>query len=97
MLISENILAALNEQVGNEFSAFLQYTAIAAHFDRETLPLLAAHFYRQAEEEKQHAHKFIKFIVDTSGKLAIPAIRRRRIRFNLPRTPCGSRSSRRRR
>ncbi|MEA3207740.1 MAG: bacterioferritin [Chthoniobacter sp.] len=74
MLISEKILAALNEQVGNEFSACLQYTAIAAHFDSETLPLLSAHFFQQAEEEKQHAHKFIKFIVDTGGKLAIPAI-----------------------
>jgi ferritin len=74
MLISETILAALNEQVGNEFSASLQYTAIAAHFDRETLPLLAAHFFRQAEEERQHAHKFIKFITDTSGRLTIPAI-----------------------
>ena len=74
MLIPEKILAALNEQVGNEFSAFLQYTAIAAHFQQETLPLLAAHFFQQAEEEKQHAHKFIKFIVDTGGKLAIPAL-----------------------
>jgi ferritin len=74
MLISENILAALNEQVGNEFSAFLQYTAIAAHFDHETLPLLAAHFFQQAEEEKQHAHKFIKFITDIGGRLTIPAI-----------------------
>lgn len=74
MLISEKILAALNEQVGNEFSASLQYTAIAAHFDLETLPLLSAHFFRQAAEELQHAHKFIKFITDTGGRLAIPAI-----------------------
>jgi bacterioferritin B len=74
MLISEKILAALNEQVGNEFSAMLQYVAIAAHFDRETLPLLSAHFQEQAEEEKVHAHKFIKFILDTGGRVAIPAI-----------------------
>jgi ferritin len=74
MLISEKILAALNEQVGNEFSAMLQYLAIAAHFDRETLPMLAGHFYKQAEEEKEHAHKFIKFILDTGGRVAIPAI-----------------------
>lgn len=74
MLISEKILAALNEQVGNEFSASLQYTAIAAHFDLETLPMLSAHFFKQAEEEKDHAHKFIKFILDTGGKLAIPAL-----------------------
>jgi ferritin len=74
MLISESILAALNEQVGHEFSAMLQYVAIAAHFDRETLPMLSAHFYSQAEEEKEHAHKFVKFILDTGGRLSIPAL-----------------------
>lgn len=74
MLISERILTALNQQVGNEFTACLQYTALAAHFDCETLPLLSAHFFRQAEEEKEHAHKFIKFVLDTGGKVAIPAV-----------------------
>jgi ferritin len=74
MLISPRILTALNEQVGNEFCAMLQYVAIAAHFDRETLPLLSAHFFRQAEEEKVHAHKFIKFILDTGGRVVIPSI-----------------------
>ena len=74
MLISDKILAALNEQVGNEFSAMLQYVAIAAHFDRETLPLLSAHFEKQAEEENEHANKFVKFICDVGGRLEIPAL-----------------------
>lgn len=74
MLISERIQAALNEQVGYEFGAMLQYVAIAAHFQRETLPMLAAHFSKQAEEEKQHAHKFIKFILDAGGRVQIPAL-----------------------
>lgn len=74
MLISEKIIAALNEQVGNEFSAMLQYVAIAAHFDRETLPLLSAHFAKQAEEENEHANKFVKFICDVGGRLEIPAL-----------------------
>lgn len=74
MLISDKVCAALNEQVGNEFSAMLQYLAIAAHFDRETLPMLAGHFFQQAEEEKEHAHKFIKFILDVGGRVEIPAI-----------------------
>lgn len=74
MLISEKICAALNEQVGNEFSAMLQYLAIAAHFDREALPMLAGHFYKQAEEEKAHAHKFLKFILDVGARPTIPAI-----------------------
>jgi ferritin len=74
MLISDKICALLNEQIGNEFSAMLQYVAIAAHFDREALPLLAGHFYQQAEEEKEHAHKFVKFILDAGGNVHIPAI-----------------------
>ena len=45
MLISRKINAAINQQIGNEFGASLQYVAIAAHFDEEALPQLAAHFY----------------------------------------------------
>ena len=41
MLISNPMNAALNEQVGYEFNASLQYVAIAAHFDTESLPELA--------------------------------------------------------
>jgi len=74
MLTSQRVIDAINEQIGCEFSAMLQYVAIAAHFDLETLPELAGFFYRQAEEEKEHAHRFIKFVVDTGGQLRIPAI-----------------------
>jgi len=83
MLISEPILTALNEQVGNEFSAMLQYVAIAAHFDNETLPLLSAHFFKQAEEEKEHALKFVKFILDTGGCVRIPALPAPQDRFKF--------------
>lgn len=74
MMVSENILEALNQQVGNEFHASLQYVAIAAHYSTETLPELAHHFYRQAAEEREHAMKFINFIIDTGGRVKIPAI-----------------------
>ena len=50
MLISQKINDAINQQIGNEFGASLQYVAIAAHFDEEALPQLASHFYKQAEE-----------------------------------------------
>lgn len=74
MLTSQRIIDAINQQIGNEFSAMLQYTAIAAHFDGETLPELAAYFHRQAEEEKDHAHRFIKYVTDTGAKVVIPDI-----------------------
>jgi ferritin len=74
MLISQKIVDAINAQLGAEFGAMLQYTAIAAHFDSEALPQLSAYFARQAEEEKEHAHRFIKFVTDAGGRAVIPAI-----------------------
>lgn len=74
MLLSDKLNQALNEQVGNEFGASLQYVAIAAYFDNDNLPVLARHFYLQASEERDHAMRFVKFIVDAGGQLTIPAI-----------------------
>ncbi|MEK7684955.1 MAG: ferritin, partial [Verrucomicrobiota bacterium] len=74
MLISKKMNAALNEQIGNEFNASLQYVSIASHFSGDALPALAAHFYRQAEEERDHAMRFVKYIVDAGGSIEIPAI-----------------------
>ena len=60
MVANQKIIAAINEQIGNEFSAMLQYYAIAAYFDAEALLELSAHFHKQAEEEKKHALRFIQ-------------------------------------
>src|SRR5436309_15042276 len=69
MLISKKINDALNEQIGNEFNASLQYISIAAHFEGETLPMLAQHFYKQAGEEHGHAMRFVKYILDAGGRV----------------------------
>ncbi len=52
MLTSQKVIDAINEQIGYEFSASLQYYAIGAHFAAEALPQLSQHFFQQAEEEK---------------------------------------------
>lgn len=74
MLSSQRIIDAINEQIGNEFNAMLQYFAISAHFDLETLPELSAHFSRQAEEEKEHALRFINYLTDSGAPVRIPAV-----------------------
>jgi ferritin len=74
MLNSKELLTACNQQVGNEFGASLQYVSIASYFDGQTLTELAKFFYAQAEEERDHAMKFVRFIVDAGGELEIPAI-----------------------
>ncbi|MDQ4082384.1 MAG: ferritin, partial [Actinomycetota bacterium] len=52
---------ALNAQIGREFAASQQYVAIAVYYDAETLPQLAAHFYRQALEERNHAMMIVQY------------------------------------
>ena len=64
----------LNAQVGNEFGASQQYVAIAAWYDAETLPQLAAHFYRQAVEERNHAMMLVQYLLDAGEAVVIPGI-----------------------
>src|SRR5881628_3724929 len=64
----------LNEQVGHEFAASQQYIAIAVHFDADTLPRLAAFFYRQALEERNHAMMMVQYLLDAGVDVAIPGI-----------------------
>src|SRR5881628_764508 len=65
---------ALNEQIGYEFAASQQYVAIAVWYDAETLPQLAAHFYRQAVEERNHAMMIVQYLLDAGATVSIPAI-----------------------
>ncbi len=74
MLISEALNAAINAQIGNELGNAHQYIAIAGYFEGECLFGLAKIFYKQADEERDHAMKFVKFVLDAGGKLAIPAV-----------------------
>ena len=74
MLISRELAKAFNAQIGHEFGASMQYVSIAAHFSQRQLRLLAKLFFEQAEEEKQHAMKFVQYLLDTKAELHIPAI-----------------------
>jgi ferritin len=74
MLISKELEAAMNQQIGREFGASLQYVNIATYFDSDSLPELAAFFYRQADEEKMHAMKFAHYIVEAGGQVRIPDV-----------------------
>ncbi len=66
--------AGLNEQIGHEFGASQQYVAIATYYDAQTLPQLAAHFYRQAVEERNHAMMIVQYLLDAGEEVAIPGV-----------------------
>jgi ferritin len=73
--------AKLNEQIGHEFAAHQQYVACAVFYDGETLPQLAAFFYRQALEERDHAMMMVQYLLDTDAEVDIPGVGAPQSRF----------------
>ncbi len=74
MLISPKIEAAFNAQIGHELGNAHQYLAIAAYFQKEALFGLTKIYAQQAEEERDHAAKFVKFLLDAGASPRIPAV-----------------------
>ena len=70
----DSFAALLAAQVRNEFTASQQYIAIAVWFDDHDLPQLAAHFYRQSVEERNHAMMIIRYILDRDWSVQVPGV-----------------------
>jgi len=81
MLLSRAMNDEINAQIGHEFGASLQYVNIAGYFDGAALPVLSQHFLKQADEERQHAMKFVGYVLDAGGTVAVPAIPAPRAEF----------------
>jgi ferritin len=77
----------LSAQVGYEFAASQQYIAVAVYFDSQDLPQLAAHFYRQSLEERNHAMMMIQYMLDRNQPVEIPGIPAVRNEFANVREP----------
>jgi bacterioferritin B len=77
----------LNEQVAHEFAASQQYVAIAVYYDAESLPELAAHFYRQAVEERNHAMMIVQFLLDADLPVRTPGVEQPQGEFGSARDP----------
>jgi ferritin len=78
---------AVNEQIAYEFGASQQYVAIAVWYDAQTLPQLAAHFYRQALEERNHAMMLVQYLLDSGEQVTIPAVTQPQNEFADPVAP----------
>ena len=73
-MTSDAFRDAVNEQVGHEFAAHQQYVAIAVWYDGQTLPELAAFFYRQALEERGHAMMMVQYLLDQDAGPVVPGV-----------------------
>jgi bacterioferritin B len=67
-------VAQLNSQIGNELAAHNQYLACAVYYDAQTMPQMAAFFYDQALEEREHAMMMVQYLLDTDSEVTIPGV-----------------------
>src|SRR6186997_3532760 len=73
-MADQDFTDALNEQISNEFAASQQYIGAAVYYDSETLPRLAAFFYRQAVEERNHAMIMVQYLLDADKTVRTPGV-----------------------
>lgn len=74
MKISSQLNKAINTQIGEELKASNAYANMASYFNSRGLLKLSAMFFDQSEEEREHAMKFLHFLLEVEGDVAIPAI-----------------------
>ena len=64
----------LEQQIGYELGASQQYLAVAVYYDAQTLPRLAAFFYAQALEERNHGLMMVQYLLDSGLPASIPGV-----------------------
>lgn len=74
MMISERMNEALNRQVANELNTSHSYLAMSFEFDDMGLKVFGARFTQQADEEREHAMKIVRYIQDVGGKVALSGV-----------------------
>ena len=73
MRLHPDLHNAFNEQIGRELTSSHQYINMAAFFDDAGLSLLAKRYFKQSQEEREHAMKFVEFLVRVDAPVAVPA------------------------
>lgn len=74
MKISKTLNDAINTQIGEELKASNGYANMAAYFNSLGLVRLTDMFFDQSEEEREHAMKFVHYLLEVDGDMQIPAI-----------------------
>lgn len=69
--MDEKLQTLLNEQVINEHGAALIYTQLAYEMDNLSFPGMRDWFFKQAEEEREHAQKLAEHLLDRGYRVEL--------------------------
>nr|AAD29639.1 ferritin [Enteroctopus dofleini] len=73
---NENSEAGINRQINMELYASYVYHSMSYYFDRDDVALKGMHkfFQKRAEEEREHAEKFMKYQNKRGGRIVLKQI-----------------------
>lgn len=74
MKMPDELASAFNDQITTEMASSVAYLQMSAHFESENLTGMASWMRMQAEEEKDHAHRFMDFVLDRGNSVRLGAI-----------------------
>lgn len=74
MKMPDDVATACNDQITMELASSIAYLQMAAYFEGENLTGMSSWMRAQAEEEKEHAHLFLDFVMDRGNRVEIGAI-----------------------
>jgi ferritin len=73
-MISKKMADKINIQIKHEFYSGWLYQAMAYSFEDMNLSVFAKWFYKQAAEEREHAEKFARYLLDQGAKVVLTEI-----------------------
>jgi len=80
-MVKKKVEDICNRQVEREGYSFILYLAMASWAEVNGFAGVAGWLYAQAEEEKLHMLKFIKYINERGGKAVLPAFKKPPVDF----------------
>ncbi len=83
-MISKNLKNAINEQIKWELYSGYLYLSMATWFQEQTLDGFANFFFKQEEEEREHAFKFIEYLKDQGERAIMEQIDKPEAEFKSP-------------
>ena len=73
-MVSKKLETAINKQVNAELWSAYLYLSMSMHFANNGLPGFANWFKVQFQEEQDHAHKFMSYLIAKGNKVELKAI-----------------------
>lgn len=74
MKMTDDLTSAFNDQITMELASSVAYLQMCAHFEAENLIGMASWMLMQSEEEKEHARRFMSFVLDRGNGVRLGAI-----------------------